>query len=81
MNYLSPDQRHRLCCQLADKALNSFSEKQIIELCPQDYGASVTDDHRNFIWNNLYDEYNSLDDGELSLRAHYVLERKASNEF
>jgi hypothetical protein len=65
--YSAPE-RHRVICKLADSALATLSEEKMIALCPDDYGSTLTDDHRLYLWNKAYDEYAELDDWDLYLQ-------------
>lgn len=71
--YIGPGLRHSLCCQLADHALQVLSEAQILDYCPDDYGGTVTDDHRNLVWDCTYEEAASLDDYSLARKYEAVL--------
>lgn len=72
--YLSGAQRHSMCCKLADYAVKVNEERgTIIELCPPDYSAVVTDDHRNLVWDRCYEEAAMLDDYSLSRKYEELL--------
>lgn len=52
---------HKMRCHLADYLLGTMPENEIIAACPDDYGPTVTDDHRNYLWNLFYDECSLLE--------------------
>lgn len=66
--YISESQRKHIICRLSDGTLKRLSDEQIVDMCPLDYGSSVTDDHRLYIWNSAYDEFEKLSDTDLLIR-------------
>lgn len=71
--YLADSYRHSLVCKLADKSLAALTDAQIIKLCPDDYGPTITDDHRCAVWDQAYEEFDALDDYVLSRKAEALL--------
>jgi hypothetical protein len=71
--YCNDEQRHSICCKLADAVLSKMSTSQILAYCPQYYGPDVTDNHRSYIWDQCYDEYDALDDYTLMRRYEAVM--------
>lgn len=57
--------RHDLLVALANLALDELSDEEIVELSPVDYGPEVTEDHLNYMWDQLYTNYDKMDDMEL----------------
>lgn len=57
--------REKWAFMLADKALLSMTSRQIVAVCPLDYGSEITDDHRNYVWDKLADVYLDSDEAEL----------------
>lgn len=49
--------RHQVCCKLADVRLRKMTDSQLVAASPMDYGPVVTDDHRLFVWDQLYTQY------------------------
>lgn len=61
--------------KLADIHLASLPDILITEMCPQDYGDVVTDDHRNLVWDVLVDYYKAQSPVDLyKLYTQHVLE-------
>lgn len=54
--------RHTILVALTNMAVDQLSDKEIIQMCPGDYGSEVSEDHLNFLWDKLYTDYNRLDD-------------------
>lgn len=58
--------RHGVLCSLAELSLGRMSPSEIIRSCPPEYGLSVTSDHKNCVWNSLYDHWAEMDDALLA---------------
>lgn len=55
----------QLAYRLADKHLNELPVELVISRAPSHYGASLTDEHKLFTWNQLVDQYLELDEAQL----------------
>ena len=72
-----PSGLHILAKELADKYIRELSEEQIVSLCPNDYGSTVTDDHRNLIWDLLYNEVVEMEPLEIyDMHKKFVAEKQ-----
>lgn len=55
---MTTESNHRKCAYLlADKHLRELPTEAIINSAPSHYGTTLTDDHRNFMWNALVEHY------------------------
>jgi hypothetical protein len=52
---------NRLCYELANAALASLTDKEILERCPHDYGAEPTVEHREYLWGQFFQHAEALD--------------------
>lgn len=73
-SYINAAHRHSIICKCAEYCLKKLTDKQIVDSCPLDYGAIVTDDHRSLIWDRLYDEFDMMGDDELIRKSEEILQ-------
>lgn len=71
--YLREDVRHEYCVKLADLYLSRMSPLQIIQYCPPYYGPDVSDAHKEYLWDQFYEESNQLDDYTLARKIEDLL--------
>ena len=57
---------------LADHALATLPDAQLVALCPPEYGTDITLDHRCFAYDMFYDHYASLAPDELRTVAEQL---------
>lgn len=74
MVILSDDLRHFYADALANRLLDQATDEEIIDLCPHDYGAAITDDHRLYFWDLCYDDYYGMEADQLwfSYQLHVI---------
>lgn len=74
-----PD-RHTMISSLASHHLNQMDNEQILRECPLDYGAEITPDHLNFVWDSLYTEFEELETLDLAYLFEQLVEERRNKE-
>jgi hypothetical protein len=68
--------------ELADLLLGNLTEEELLYLCPDDYGATIEEDHRVLVWNRLVDYLSLLDSSarhSLHIRGRRNLDQTIDN--
>ena len=51
----------RMVLDLSDMLVTHMTEEDMLRLCPDDYGSTISDDHRTSAWSRLVDYFSELD--------------------
>ena len=71
--------RNELILSLTNMAMDQLTDPEVVEMCPLDYGAELSEDHLNFVWDRIYDAYEGRDDMELLELWQQITEREGAD--